>query len=64
MNISASVDGNNVRIVDIDVNGSSAYLTFIDANGNLMVVRKGVTGAPFTSAYSADSLLATGASGS
>jgi len=35
MNVTATLDGESVTIVDIDVNGSQIYITYVDASSNL-----------------------------
>lgn len=37
MNITATYKGESVTIVDIDVNGSSVYVSYIDANSVLKI---------------------------
>lgn len=40
MNVSAVMDGQNVTIVDIDVNGHQVYVSYIDTSDNLLVSLK------------------------
>lgn len=40
MNLSATLDGNAVNIVNIQVDGSEVYITYVDASNELFVVRK------------------------
>jgi len=60
MDISATVNGSALRIVDIDSNGNSVYLVCVDAGGHMFVIRKGFNGDFASSATSADALIATG----
>ena len=39
MNVTATYKGQSVTIVDVDVNGSSIYVTYVDAS-NVMYVDK------------------------
>ena len=39
-NITATLDGANVTIVDVRPDGLSVYITFIDSSDNLKVTRK------------------------
>jgi hypothetical protein len=36
MNISATLDGESVSIVDIDVNGHNVYVTYVNASSELL----------------------------
>lgn len=40
MNISATLDGVGVNIVDVDVNGNDIYVTFVDSTTKLIVTKK------------------------
>jgi len=53
----------SVRIVDVQGNGNTAYVTFIDGQGNLRVMQSGIGGG-FDTNTSAYSIIATGATGS
>ena len=65
MNISATLNNGfgPVRIVDINAEGSMAYIVFIDAAGNLRCMSQGFSN-QFSSATSGDSVIALSATGS
>jgi len=39
MDVSASFQGSIVRIVDMDVNGSDIYITYVDTSSNLKTTK-------------------------
>lgn len=59
MEISATFEGSAVTIVNVDVDGSTYYLTYKDSSDNLIVARR-----PFTTATNPTITVATSATGS
>jgi hypothetical protein len=40
MNVSATYDGSVVNIIDVDVDGTDIYISYIDASQNLKIGKK------------------------
>jgi hypothetical protein len=57
MIINGTLNGESATIVDIDINGSTVYLSYIDAAGNLKVQKNYIdmttSSAPFATSCSA-----------
>jgi len=40
MNVTATLDGDVVTIVDVDINGSDIYIAYVDSSNDVKVTKK------------------------
>jgi hypothetical protein len=63
MEISATYQGQEVSIVDIDTNGSTIYVSYIDSNKNLNITKSFLNNAPTNLASNAKTIGGSGVGG-